>query len=268
MRSRAEIGVLIPTLAFDDSTRKAVASVLADRSAGPVIVSLVLDGPSTTPTPDWVKQDGVTLQFTGKRSGTATALNLARSVVDTPVLARLDADDISYPGRFKAQLEAIDRGFVTVGTQGLLIDGSERTIGRMITRHEDKDPRVALLHNNPFIHSSTLFRSDAFDRAGGYDPACIRMQDYDLFLRLALEGPMRIIEDRLVGYRLHEGQSSKKMTGFTSLMRKISAGRSRLASDLGVPWYVQTSRNAFFVASQASRYAGLRRPGYLRGLGS
>lgn len=258
------ITVLVPTLEFDRFTKDAVDSVLADRSGGRVEVSLVLDGPQST-IPDWVRRAEIKLQFTGHRSGAASSLNLARLVAQSPIIARLDADDLSYPGRFGAQIYELEHGAVVVGTGAALVDEQSVEIGVIPTRRGD--PRQALLHNNPFVHSSIMMKAEYFDKVGGYDASCIRMQDYDLLLRLALLGRMTILQERFVGYRLHQGQSSRVMKGFPRLMRRISAGRSALAAELAVPAAKQFARNSFFVASQAARYAGLRKPGYYRGIG-
>ena len=58
---------------------------------------------------------------------------------------------------------------------------------------------------NPVITSSVLMRKKVFQRAEGFDEdeAFKFIEDWELWLRLAKQGPIRIINERLVQYRIY-----------------------------------------------------------------
>lgn len=261
------VSVLIPTLNFSSMTHDAVNSALSDTSVPAVEVCLVLDGEQPVTIPEWVSNDSrIRFACTNGRSGAAVAINLARELATAPYLARLDADDKSYRQRFGQQIAALDDEVIVVGAMADLLSSTGKVIGIFGKQESIDDPRLALLHNNPFVHSSILMRSRDFDAVGGYDSNCVRMQDYDLLLRLALRGSMKILPDRLVGYRIHEGQTNTVMHGFLPLMTHLGRRRVALAASLNKSVSLQHMQNVIFTVSQATRYAGLRKPGYLRGL--
>jgi hypothetical protein len=70
-----------------------------------------------------------------------------------------------------------------------------------------------LLFNNPFVHSSVMMRRDAVLRIGGYstDPSRQPPEDYELWSRMAREGKVANLPERLLVYR--EVPSSMSRTG-------------------------------------------------------
>lgn len=266
-RRRPRVSVIIPTTAYDDYFRRAIYSLTEDGYDELEIV-VVLDGDVASP-PHWLINCGVTV-ITGstgeRRQGAAYAINCGIALSTGAYIARLDADDVSLPGRLLAQVQALeqDSGLVVVGTRAVLIDTTDVIIGTFDVSGWDK-PSLTLRRKNPFVHSSLMFRRSALEAVGNYDPRCWRMQDYDLLLRLALQGSMAILPDRLVGYRVHPQQASLKMDGFPRLMWKISRRRHDLARRNGNSALSQTFLDMAYIAAQLLRYAGLRKPRYLAG---
>jgi glycosyltransferase involved in cell wall biosynthesis len=258
------VSVVIPALRADAYLDQAVRSVLDDGHPD-VEVIVVFDGVDVDLAGwSWRGRTDVVITRTTHRSGSAAAINHGIRLATGEYIARLDADDVSHPGRFAAQLDALRTRpeTVLVGTQGRVVDGENRVLGDY-PADASADVRELLTRTNPVIHSSFLIRRAVLDGVGGYDESCIRMQDYELLLRLALVGPIAITPGRFVDYRVHGGQNSGKLQGFAPLMIRIACGRSRLAKNLGLSGSAQLIANLAFAAAQLLRYLGLRKPRYL-----
>ncbi|MFN0153336.1 MAG: glycosyltransferase, partial [Gaiella sp.] len=121
--------------------------------------------------------------------GLGSALRLAMARSRGEIIARQDADDVSWPERIERQLELFDRMPETVV---IGVDWEERDRTDRIMRQ--RRPFVAgrlgrsLLQVNPVFHGAVAFRKEAAERAGGYNPSFRFAQDYDLWLRMAEVG--------------------------------------------------------------------------------
>ncbi len=64
--------------------------------------------------------------------------------------------------------------------------------------------RFQSMFDNPFIHSSVVFRRDVIrDDLGGYDPAFVSGEDFDLWSRVAARYEVRNLPQKLVDFRVH-----------------------------------------------------------------
>ncbi len=156
---------------------------------------------------------------TRENGGVASALNELLETTDSEFVARMDADDVVLPGRFRRQLRALtgrDRGpggpprpdavFTTVVQFG---DGA-RPVPRP-SRIAPEDFGLHLLLTNPVAHPTLMARRSALERVGGYRE--VPTEDYDLWLRLAAGGA-RLERQALPGlaYRMHPGQITASAT--------------------------------------------------------
>lgn len=264
--ANVSISIIIPCLDIDEYTREAVASVLDNRCADQIEVLLVIDGPLPADGGTLTKQlpPSVRVLATGRRSGSARATNVGLRQARGRYIGRMDADDVSLTGRLDVQLCFMEgnKDVVVCGGGGPIIDGDGGVIGTY------PDPgagevRPALLRRNPLVHSSLLVRGDVLRALGGYREDMIRMQDYDLLLRLAAVGSIWSFgNEHLVRYRAHDGQTSTKASRFLHTMRVITAGRRRLLRVVGGSAVSQSVDDAAWVVAQALRYGGLRQPGF------
>lgn len=266
MPTSEKVSVLIPSNKVDHYLDQAIASVLADGHPD-IEVVLCLDGLSPDRAPDAASDPRVRVTATEAPSGAAAALNQAAELATGTYMARLDADDISLPGRFSAQAEVLAArpDVQLVATEAVLIDDQGARIGAYPTASDH--PREQLLHTNPLVHSSIMVRLEDFRAAGGYNTSMIRMQDYDLILRLALRGDVVVLADRLVGYRIHGGQNSGHAVSAMDSLNTIGRDRFALARLLGHPVLAQQLSNLAWTAAQLLRYSALRSPRYLKGRG-
>src|SRR5690606_31897792 len=108
-------------------------------------------------------------------------------------IGRMDADDVSLPGRFAAEralLEANPR-LGAVGVQVALFpafgEGMARYVAWQNALVTPDDHARSLLVEAPLCHPSTLLRRSALDAIGGYRDVSWA-EDVDLWLRLDAAG--------------------------------------------------------------------------------
>jgi GT2 family glycosyltransferase len=207
------ISVLMPVRNGERFIAEAVESVLT-QSFGNLELVVVDDG-STDSTPEILEQIAsrdprLVIRRREPGHNLTEVRNFAAACARAPLLAPLDADDVALPDRLQSQTEflATHPEVVLLGGQALLIDGSGREFGKAEYPTTDHDLRVALQKGNQFVHSSTVFRRDAFEAVGGYRTNFEYAEDFDLYLRLAEVGRMANLPNVVVGYRLHGDQET------------------------------------------------------------
>lgn len=132
-----------------------------------------------------VRDRRVRLESSPKSLGVASALNELLSLSEAEFVARMDADDISLPGRFIGQRRAI-RGRDAVFTSTVLFGRGTRLRVTPLAPLSPEGSRLALMLGNPFAHSTMFARRRALQEVSGYR-ACLA-EDYDLWMRMAASG--------------------------------------------------------------------------------
>lgn len=146
------------------------------------------------------------LQGPGK--GISAALNVGLSAIQSPLVARLDADDLSEPLRLERQLRIMDRNpdWLLCGTEVSVIDADGHAIDQMECPKSSVEIRKHLYEKCCLHHPTIMFRRDVVSAVGGYRAQFDGAEDYDLYLRLLEVGKIGALNERLVRYRLHPGQ--------------------------------------------------------------
>lgn len=141
------------------------------------------------------------------------------------IIARCDADDVWHFSHLQRGIQALsqDDKLVLVGSRARLIDGKGAFIGES---SRILNPRRYLLRDNPFIHSSVLFKRAAYEKLSqGYDSDILLRElfaDYILFVRLSAIGDIRIFEKPSLDYRvLHNSMSRKYRKGDVLISRRF-----------------------------------------------
>ncbi len=137
--------------------------------------------------------------------GLTAVLRHGLALCSHDVIARADADDVSYPGRFAAQLPLIAGGADLVGSSMHEIDDREEVLAvRAAPTGRQRIQEVSRLRN-PVSHPTVVFRRRAVDAVGGYQEVPLA-EDYWLWVRLLRAGAdVRNVAEPLVGYRVSDG---------------------------------------------------------------
>lgn len=148
--------------------------------------------------------------------GRTEALNIALANANSDYVAILDADDIALRTRFSVQIRKLNsvENLGLVGSWAEFIDskGIFLQIKKGPVDHETIIKKFAT--QNPFVHSSVMFRRDLAKRIGGYDSAYLYAQDFDLIMKIAAISRVEIIPEILCKWRVvstsqtYSGQSS------------------------------------------------------------
>ncbi len=139
-----------------------------------------------------------------KNIGRTEALNIALGNSNSKYIAILDADDIALRTRFSMQIKKLesDENLGLVGSWAEFIDsnGNFLQIKNGPEGHESIIKKIA--KQNPFVHSSIMFRRDLAVQVGGYDSAFEYAQDFDLIMKIAAISRVEIIPEVLCKWRV------------------------------------------------------------------
>jgi glycosyltransferase involved in cell wall biosynthesis len=198
--SPARVTVVLPARNAEASVALALQSVLA-QTFGDFVVLAIDDG-STDGTAAvlhaWARRDARVRVVSTGGVGLVRALNLGLEQTDTPLLARMDADDESLPQRFERSVAELDAHpeWAGVGT-GVDIVRADRppspnlqAYGRWLSSLTT--PRLVFRDRfieSPLCHPSMLLRRDAVRAAGGWRDGPFP-EDWELWLRLLERGEL------------------------------------------------------------------------------
>jgi len=144
--------------------------------------------------------------------GVSAALNTALGHARGELVATPDSDDIMMPGRLSLQANYL-REHPEVGCLGgraVYIDADGKHLkggpGNAVRQYSFDE----LLGQAIAIGATVaMYRREAMDRVGGYDPQ-IRIQDFQMTLKIAHLGyRVEVLPEVVSGYRRHEGNLSR-----------------------------------------------------------
>ncbi len=268
--------MLLPVYAGDRAAflERAYRSATSDQHLPPEQVVVVVDGPvgadlEAVLTTLETDASGVTVVRLPRNVGLARALDTGLAHCRHEIVARADADDVSLPGRFAAQVPLVAGGLDLVGSAIAEFVDDEQVRG--VVRHPPLTSReiadYARFHD-PFNHPSVVYRKSAVSAAGGYQPLAL-MEDYWLFSRM-IAGGARVanVAEPLVLYRVGAGSYARR--GGLSLLRS-ELRLQRTFRQEGFTTRSQYARNVMLrggyrlvpesVRTTAYRRLVLRRPG-------
>ncbi|HWN08970.1 MAG TPA: glycosyltransferase family A protein [Pyrinomonadaceae bacterium] len=189
---------------LDESIRSILEQTLTD------FEFVILDDASTDGSlerlREWSSRDQrIRLHESKKQLGLSGSSNAVVSKARSPIVARMDADDIAHPDRLRRQWNIIE-GRPDVAVIGTLCNGIDAS-GREV-RPRDRWRLVRRSGYIPFPHGSAMFRREVFDLVGGYDETAECGEDQDLFLRMAARGKVVTLPDVLYSYRYHSSNET------------------------------------------------------------
>jgi len=142
-----------------------------------------------------------------KNIGRTPALRYAFDNARGEYIAVLDQDDISHPARLERQVKYLAQhpDVVLVGSWAENIDQVGQVFDRFSPPTDHNEIIDLLGYNNPFVHSSVMFRKETASAVGGYPSQFGYAQDYALILELEQKGKLAIINEYLCKLRILKG---------------------------------------------------------------
>lgn len=201
------ISVLIPVYNGAATLRQALDSVLVQQVDG--LDVLVIDDASTDHSrsiaDEYAARDPrVRVIAHDRNTGLAATLNEGLHNARHELVARMDQDDESLPGRLSRQIRfmAQNPGVVAAGSFVFNM-GRTPEHDRLITLPvKPRDVARTLPRENCLYHPSVVLRRSPVLAAGGYRAEFRNAEDYDLWLRLSRSHDLANIPEPLLRYRL------------------------------------------------------------------
>jgi glycosyltransferase involved in cell wall biosynthesis len=152
----------------------------------------------------------------GSAKGKSVTLNKMLAEVKTEYFCLIDGDDVWGPDKLKKQMEMYGN-FDVLGTSTTYIDERNNPILSKVvylSEHNESIKYEILTGNNQIINSSCLVNTEKVRSAGGWDSEVEGIEDFDLWVKLAINGcTFHNILERIVFHRLHNSSNfnSKKL---------------------------------------------------------
>lgn len=199
---------------------------------------LIIDDASDDDTPEiiaqFAKNDSRIIYIRNdKNMGVADSLNRGIKIAKGKYIARMDADDISYPKRFEIQVKYLGNnpGVGVVGTWAKEIDENGKSI-KSVRYQPRVNPQIIRenLYNKGclLIHPTAMIRSELFNQIGFYRPSIKYAEDYDLWLRIVEVQDIAIIPLYLLYYRRYKNSVTFKYPIKMQLCAKFSRELSKI----------------------------------------
>ncbi len=148
--------------------------------------------------------------------GLAGALNNGIKLSKGKFIARQDQDDISYPNRLQKQVDFLEvhSNIILLGARAKIFTNNSTDF--LIHKHAILPAvlKFDLLFDNPFVHSTIIFRKKDLDVIGLYNTDRAYFEDYELWSRFAEKGDVANLKDVLLDYRHHDKGLSKSASYF------------------------------------------------------
>ena len=239
------VSVIVPTYNRAHFLGDAIESILAQTY--PNIEIVVVDDGSTDKTAEVISRfRGRVRYYRQGNRGQVTARNFGMKQATGDFIAPLDSDDIWLPEKTAKQVDMfradpeldvifglgddMDAGgkvlrVAAVVPKGWEMDSLELPFAAYACRG---DVLTALIQRNAIWHSTVMMRRKAILEAGGYDPQCMSCSDWDLWLRLALNGcKFGFLGNIVYRWRRHDSQLTQDLTRHTEgrigVLKKILA---------------------------------------------
>lgn len=198
------VSVVIPCYNQAHFLRDAIESVVAQTY--PHVEAVIIDDGSADNTEAVVNEyDGVRC-VRQENAGLAGARNTGIRHTVGPFLVFLDADDRLLPEAIQTGLECFRHdpaaAFVYGSSRWVGTDGSPVFTPEQLCSDE---PYLALLEMCGIIPGAVMFRRAVFDGGRGFDPSVDASADWDMYLTVARELPVRCHGRTVLEYRRHGG---------------------------------------------------------------
>lgn len=165
-------------------------------------------------------------------------------------IARMDADDLALHNRIEKQIDYLETHseIGICGTNAWHINESDKIIGISRLPETNEEIQKFKIYKCPLYHPSVVVRKDLLFK-NRYDERYIHSEDYELWVRLSTKTKIYNLKERLLYYRIHTSQISKKYTN-----EQVSLGKEILQNyDLIPQSMIYNLSKVFYENKQLSK---------------
>jgi glycosyltransferase involved in cell wall biosynthesis len=206
------VSVVIPIFNGEQYLRKTLESVFAQTYRNYEVICV--DDGSTDGSPAILQSyAGSVTVLRQANAGQSAARNAGVRSARGNYVAFLDQDDLWYAHKLERQVRVLDDqpDVVLVHCDEDWIDPSGTVLRRGVTganrvsRHEALLTKLMGKEASFIMPSAMLIRRETFERIGGFDSSLQGYEDFDLCIRLRLQGLFVFQEESGICYRMHSG---------------------------------------------------------------
>ena len=221
------ITVLMPVFNGERFLGEAIESILNQTFAD--FELLIIDDGSTDKTIDIINSyndDRIRLIKNEKNLGISRSLNKGIDLARAGLIARMDADDISYPERLERQYNylAAHSDCALLSTSARVVTEDKQLI--YIDKTKSEYLYYNLAFHSPIYHSTVIYRKTAVQNVGMYSVPY--SEDFELFWHLSRKYKIHNLTEVLLDYRnspqsLHQVKKKKEYdeASFAQTLRNL-----------------------------------------------
>ena len=248
-KSTPRVSVILPVYNGDRYLAESISSILGQTFTGFELI--IIDDGSSDRTGKIIEEfrvndPRIVVVHHRKNKGIVYSLNEGLRYARADLIARQDADDISYPNRIAEQVAYLSH-HPEIGLLGTAIDvvngdGKSTEIYRL--PETDAQIRFRLLFNSAFAHPSVMFRAAVIlNYQLRYSPNFPHAEDYELWVRMLQHTKAHNLPMPLVKYRVSSNNASRTFVAEqVETANDISAKYLReLNAELSLSWETKCS---------------------------
>lgn len=216
MQAAPLVSVIIPAYNGEEYINEAIDSALEQQNVALEVI--VVDDGSSDQTVKRVAQYGERVRLLQKKNGgVASARNVGVAHAKGRFVALLDQDDRYLPDKIAAQVSAMSEqpdavlchaNIRMIDAQGSLMQGGH--LGHPTDKAMPSGLVLKrLFHANFLLACTVLMRREAVLAVGGFNERLWGVDDYELWLKLAVLGPIVYLNRVVSEYRWHESNTSR-----------------------------------------------------------
>lgn len=253
------VSVIIPTYNRWPWIREAIDSVLTQGYKRFELI--VVDDGSTDGTAKRLSEFGSHLRLIQQpQRGVSAARNRGEAAARGRYLAFLDSDDLWLPKKLEMQVAFMEEHpeVQICQTEEIWIRNGRRVNPKLKHQKPSGDIFRRSLELCLVSPSAVMMRRELFNRLGGFDETLPVCEDYDLWLRIAVEDSVPLISHPLVVKRGGHGDQLSRSVSSMDRYR-VRALQKLLRTDLGGEkrrWAIETLQRKISILSQGARKRG------------
>lgn len=218
------VSICIPTYNSARYLRQCLESIVAQTYDN--IEVIFSDNASTDETTtlleEYTEQYGYALSRNAVNIGAGANFNKLIGMARGEYVVLYHADDIYAKTIVEDSVQALnnDASVGLVGTLGTVIDHDGKyqydiqlhdEVRRLKKNVYSYDEALLGAIRNMFVTPTIMVRAKAYQQLGGFDQQKYKSAcDYEMWLRIARNYPVAVIDKKLIQYRIHEGQGSEQ----------------------------------------------------------
>lgn len=239
-----KVTVLMPAYNAEKYIAEAIDSILNQTFTD--FEYLIIDDGSTDNTwkiiQEYARKDQrIVAVLNEKNLRISATLNRGIDLAKGEYIARMDADDWSYPERLEKQVDFMDKNpdMVVSGGTIEICDSELKFLNLRGYNLDDKNIRSRLFRYSPFCHPSIICKTEVAKKVEGYNLDLVVAEDYDFYFKMGRFGLFGNLEDSLLRLRTHKNSLSATkarrqecLTIYIRIKAKIEYGYRPSLSDV------------------------------------